>query len=188
MNTEPPTALDEPNNAATAPLPRDADIVFYDGRCGLCHATVRFILARDRPNSTADAPDSTDSANLPLPDDRSAAAVVRRTDRAPRFLFSPLQGRTIRDAIPDDRRAALPDSVVVLTPDGRLLVRSAAVVRILHRLGGPWRPVSRLLGIIPSPVADAGYRVIARIRRTLFRQPDGMCPMIPERLRDRFLP
>ncbi|MCK6483719.1 MAG: DUF393 domain-containing protein [Phycisphaerae bacterium] len=188
MNAPLHIAVEAPRKAPGTPLPRDADIVFYDGHCGLCHATVRFILARDGPIGAADAPASTNSAKPPVPDDRSAAAVARRAHRAPRFLFSPLQGRTIREAIADDCRATLPDSVAVLTPEGRLFVRSAAVVRILHRLGGPWRPVARLLGAIPRPVADAGYRLIARIRRMLFHKPDRMCPVIPDRLRDRFLP
>lgn len=28
--------------------PENIDIVFYDGHCGLCHRSVRFILAKDR--------------------------------------------------------------------------------------------------------------------------------------------
>lgn len=29
----------------------EPDLVFYDGECGLCHGTVRFLLARDRDGS-----------------------------------------------------------------------------------------------------------------------------------------
>src|SRR5437868_14494686 len=32
------------------------EVVFYDGACGLCHATVRFLLERDRRGLFAYAP------------------------------------------------------------------------------------------------------------------------------------
>ncbi len=32
------------------------DVVFYDGACGLCHATVRFMVMRDRPGVLTYAP------------------------------------------------------------------------------------------------------------------------------------
>ena len=33
-----------------------ATVLFYDGSCGLCHASVRFILLRDRRGTLAFAP------------------------------------------------------------------------------------------------------------------------------------
>src|SRR5260221_8665933 len=36
------------SNAAQAPLVVDAPIVLYDGSCGLCHRSVKFILRHER--------------------------------------------------------------------------------------------------------------------------------------------
>ena len=33
------------------PLPAEADVLFYDGHCGLCHRAVRFVLKRGRPGA-----------------------------------------------------------------------------------------------------------------------------------------
>src|ERR1041385_7423246 len=83
------------------------ETLFYDGHCGLCHRSVRFLLRRD-PGGRA-------------------------------FRFAPLQGRTFQDAVSPDRRAGLPDSMVLKTADGRLLLKSDAWLHILRRLGGGLR-------------------------------------------------
>ena len=131
------------------------EVVFYDGECGLCHATVKFVVPRD----------------------------VRGA-----FVFAPLGGETFLATIPEGERAAIPDSVVVRTRDGRTLVRSAAVVHLLRALGGGWGVVGRALWIVPLPLRDLGYRGIARLRRSLFAKPAGACPILPPELRSRFRP
>lgn len=133
-----------------------AELVFFDGHCGLCHATVRFVLRRDADGR--------------------------------RFRFAPLQGSTVRDKISDEKRAALPDSVVVLTQDAQVLTRSAAVIHLLSRLPPPWPRLAALLSVIPAPVRDAGYRAVASVRRAVWPAPGSLCPLVPEPLRDRFLP
>ena len=107
------------------------DRVYYDGTCGLCHGTVRFVL--------------------------------RRPGRS-RFRFAPLQGETFAARVPEDRRGDLPDSVVVETPDGELLSRSDAMLRILQRLGRPWSALGRVLRWAPRPLRDGVYDRVARIR------------------------
>jgi predicted DCC family thiol-disulfide oxidoreductase YuxK len=130
-----------------------ADLVFYDGACGLCHSTVLFLLKRDADGS--------------------------------RFRFSPLQGETFAARI---SRVDLPDSVIVLTAEGEVLIRSAGVVHLLRRLGGGWALVGVLLRLIPRLLRDWGYDRVAAMRRFLFRKPEGACPLVPARLRPRFLP
>jgi predicted DCC family thiol-disulfide oxidoreductase YuxK len=135
---------------------RSPDLLFYDGTCGLCHRTVRFVVARDLDAS--------------------------------RFRFAPLGGGTFRDVVPVESRVDLPDSVVVRTADGRILVRSAAVLHIGERLGGPWRILARIASLMPRWLLDLGYDGLARIRVHLFAKPEGVCPMLPVELRTRFLP
>ncbi len=103
-----------------------------------------------------------------------------------RFRFAPLQGETLAAMVPAARRARLPDSIVVLTDSGELLVRSAGVVAILERLGGAWRPLGRLLAIVPRPLRDAAYDFVARIRKRLVAPPADVCPLMPPELRARF--
>lgn len=129
-------------------------MVFYDGHCGLCHRSVKFVLPRD--------PDGT------------------------RFVFAPLQGTYIRTKLDDDAIAALPDSIVLLEPDGTLRTRSDAALAILHRLGGGWKLLAGVGRIAPRPLRDWVYDLVASIRHKLFKRPDAACPVVPRELRARF--
>lgn len=102
--------------------------------------------------------------------------------------FAPLGGPTFLGLVPEAERARLPDSLVVRTEDGRLLTRSAAVVHLLKRLGGPWRVIGTLGACVPRPLLDWTYDGIARVRHRLFAKPDEACPVVPRDLRARFDP
>ena len=95
---------------------------------------------------------------------------------------------TIEDEqeIDEARRARLPVSMIVLTADNRVLVRSAAVVHILARLGGPWRVVAGALWLAPKPLGDLAYRAVAALRRHIFATPTDLCPVVRPEWRDRF--
>jgi len=103
-----------------------------------------------------------------------------------RFRFASLQSEGFRRRVPAAARAGLPDSIVTLTPDGTLLVRSAAVIHVLERVGGGWKVAGRLLRLVPRSVRDAGYDTVARVRYLLFRRPAEACPVTPPELRARF--
>ena len=83
-------------------------------------------------------------------------------------------------------RAGLPDSIVVLTPDGSLLTRSGAIIHILKRLDRPWGWVGNVLRRVPRGIRDGAYDGIARVRYRLFRKPTDACPVTPPELRARF--
>ena len=117
-----------------------------------------------------------------------AVRFVLAADRAERFLFAPLQGATFRQRIPEPDRLLLPDSLVLQTTQGQLLTRSAAVLQILTRLGGPWRLLAAVGSLVPRPVRDALYNFVAGIRFRLFARPDDFCPLVPKERRARFLP
>jgi predicted DCC family thiol-disulfide oxidoreductase YuxK len=134
---------------------RDPELLFYDGGCGLCHRSVRFVAA---------------------------------ADRAGRFRFAPLGGETFRALVPEERRGALPDSIVVRRADGALLVRSDAALHVLRRLGGGWRAVAALLALVPRGLRDAGYDFVAGRRLRWFARPEVACPLVPPHLRARFVP
>ncbi|HET6330415.1 MAG TPA: DCC1-like thiol-disulfide oxidoreductase family protein [Holophagaceae bacterium] len=117
-----------------------------------------------------------------------AVLFVLKRDRAGLFRFAPLQSETLVELVPEDTRAALPDSLVLREPDGRLFTRSSAVVGMLRRLGPFWSAMGALLWVIPRPLRDLGYDLMAKVRHRLFREPQDACPLVPVELRGRFLP
>lgn len=114
--------------------------------------------------------------------------VLRHDRGGDAFRFAPLQGETFQARVAVARRAGLPDSVVVLTRDGELLVRSAAFLHILRRLGGGWEVLAAVLGVIPRGLRDFVYDFIARIRYRVFGTREDLCPIVPAELRARFDP
>jgi len=131
------------------------DHVFYDGDCGFCHGSVRFLAARDRAGA---------------------------------FRFAPLLGPTFLYLVPEPMRAKLPDSLVVCTADGRLLVESDAALHCLRRLGGGYRALAALLAWLPRSLRDTGYAAFARSRKRWLARPADACPVPPGSLRARFDP
>jgi predicted DCC family thiol-disulfide oxidoreductase YuxK len=131
------------------------DHVFYDGDCGFCHESVRFLAAHDRAGD---------------------------------FRYAPLGGPTFLALVPGAARDALPDSIVVHTPDGRILVLGDAILHCLRRLGGGWRALAALLALVPRPLRDAAYAGFARNRGRWFARPSEACPVPSGALRARFDP
>lgn len=117
-----------------------------------------------------------------------AVRFLMARDPAGAIRFAPLGGETFLRTVPPERQAALPDSLVVQTSEGRILVRTAAAARLLWRLGGGWRLLERLGRILPRTVTDRLYDFVARHRRRWFPAPSGSCPLLPAELRDRFDP
>ena len=116
-----------------------------------------------------------------------AVLFVLKRDREGRFRFAPLQGETLAEQVPAALRTALPDSLVLKEPDGRVLTRSSAIVAMLRHLGGVWSITGALLWIIPRPLRNLGYDLVAKVRHRLFKKPEGACPLVPQELRGRFL-
>ncbi|MGZ8443872.1 MAG: thiol-disulfide oxidoreductase DCC family protein [Candidatus Binatia bacterium] len=114
--------------------------------------------------------------------------LIARDPSGNRFDYAPLQGEYCATAIPQAQRQRLPDSVVVRTHDRQLLVKSAAVLYVLMRIGGAWRAIGIALKILPPSLLDGGYDFIARMRRRLFGTPAANCPLVPPDLRHRFHP
>ncbi len=119
---------------------------------------------------------------------RSVAFLARRDRDGSRFLFAPLGGETASARLAETAAAPFPATVVLLTADGRLLFRSDAALHALARLGGAWRGLARCLALVPRPLRDATYSLVARVRGRLLARPEGACPRLPADLAERFLP
>lgn len=109
---------------------------------------------------------------------------LMRRDSHKRLLFAPLQGETARQQLTAADVENL-HSLVVTTPDG-CFRKTAAVVRIGWTLGGVWSVLASLLWLIPRPVRDVGYNVIARNRYRLFGKKET-CRLPTAEERARFL-
>lgn len=112
--------------------------------------------------------------------------LVRRDRRGDLFRFAPLGGDAFHAELSPAEQAALPDSLVLRLADGRLLLRSDAVLHALGRLGGAWRPLAALARVVPRALRDTVYDLVARLRRRFLAPPAGTCPILPPDLRRRF--
>ncbi|MBI1290001.1 DUF393 domain-containing protein [bacterium] len=103
--------------------------------------------------------------------------------------FAPLGGETWQELVPEQVRATLPDSVVLIVARGsKPLIRSTAILTAMALMGPPWKKRAALLGRIPSGLRDLIYRAVARVRRLILGKPKSQCPMIPPEWRSRLLP
>src|SRR4051812_1288339 len=108
-----------------------------------------------------------------------------RHDPHGHIRLAPLQGETARDRLtPADVQSL--DSVVLLDERG-LHRRSAAVVRVLRKFSPAWQILAGLLWLIPGPVRDLGYKLVAANRYRLFGKKET-CRMPSPGERARFLP
>jgi len=99
--------------------------------------------------------------------------VVKHDHDGRAFRFAPRKGETFRSLVAAERREALQPSNLVLTTDGRILMRSSAGLHILERLGGVWRMMAIVGRMVPAGIRDVGYRFIARVRHGLLPAPDS---------------
>jgi predicted DCC family thiol-disulfide oxidoreductase YuxK len=99
------------------------------------------------------------------------------------FRFSPLHGDLFSSRV---QCSSLPDSLVVLTEDEKLVTRSAAVLYILRRLGGLWLLAAIIIDLIPNVVLDWCYDRVAAARKWLFGTRESFCPVLSAELRRRF--
>jgi len=126
-------------------------IVFFDGDCGLCNRTVRFLLDHDRRG---------------------------------RLRFAPLQGHTAAERL--TLRPGAPLDTLYLVDHQGTHDRSTAALRVAGHLGGAWR-VLRLLLLVPRPLRDGVYRLVARYRHRPVGK-EGVCRLGGQDERARMLP
>jgi predicted DCC family thiol-disulfide oxidoreductase YuxK len=108
-----------------------------------------------------------------------------RHDRHGALRYASIQGETGRALL---ARAGLPVEGLetLLVVDGeRSWQHTAAILRVVHALGWPWR-LAWLGWLVPAPLRDAAYRAIARRRYRLFGRSET-CLMPPPAARARFL-
>lgn len=133
-------------------------LLLYDGVCALCNGLVRLLLLQH--------------------------------DKAATLRYAPLQSPLGQEILARFNLPTLPDGIVLVTnaliPNERLYHRSDAALAAFQLVGGPWRPLAKVLRLIPRPLRELGYSVIARLRYRLFGRYDT-CPLPTPGQRARIL-
>ena len=114
---------------------------------------------------------------------------VLRADRNRVFLYSPLQGETFGRITQNHPGTLTVDSIFVLSRESgaeMLFQRSDAVLFILEHLPG-YRWLARVGRLVPRPIRDSMYRLVAAIRYRIWGKRDSCRVPSPEE-RTRFLP
>jgi predicted DCC family thiol-disulfide oxidoreductase YuxK len=74
---------------------------------------------------------------------------------------------------------------LILIEGDEISLRSTAVLRIARRMTAPWRWASVFL-LVPRPIRDAVYRVVAAIRHRIAGQSNA-CEIPPPEIRARLI-
>ncbi len=132
-------------------------LLLYDGVCALCNGVVQFLMRRDKVD---------------------------------KFRYTPLQSSLGREVLARLGIHSFPDGVMLLTdaltPSEHLYERSDAVAASLKLLGAPWRLVGGVLRVVPRPLRNWGYGIVARFRYRVFGRYDT-CPIPSPEQRSRLL-
>jgi len=113
----------------------------------------------------------------------STVDFILARDREGRFKFSPLQSEYAARNLDQAHDQSL--STLILKDGSEVLTRSDAVLRIASHLGGVWRLVG-IFRIVPRPIRDAAYRMVASNRYRWFGKMDS-CRMPTAGERTRFV-
>lgn len=127
-------------------------IIFFDGVCNLCNASVQFVIRHDR-NAV--------------------------------FMFAPLQGRTAKDILPQEKFSTSDLQSFILHLDGKIFTQSTAALKVARRLDG-WPCVLYGFIIVPAFIRNAVYRMIAKNRYRWFGKKDA-CMLPTPSIKARFL-
>jgi predicted DCC family thiol-disulfide oxidoreductase YuxK len=136
---------------------RTGPVLLYDGTCGFCAGSIRFVLGRDRKRTLRFA--ALDSAF-------GRAALQRHPEV--RGVDSVLWLEPVRGSRPEE-----------------VFTRSNAALRVTAYLGGIWR-LGAAGRIVPRPLRDAVYDLVAKHRHRLSRGGEQCLVPSPEQ-RARFL-
>ncbi|HEX4915530.1 MAG TPA: DCC1-like thiol-disulfide oxidoreductase family protein [Vicinamibacterales bacterium] len=74
---------------------------------------------------------------------------------------------------------------IILIEDGEVSLRSTAVLKIARRMTAPWRWAAMFL-LVPTPIRDAVYRVVAAVRHRIAGQSNA-CEIPPPEIRKRLI-
>jgi len=108
-----------------------------------------------------------------------------RHDHRGILRFASIQGKSGRELLAQAGLRVDGLQTLLLVDGNRSWQHTAAILRVLHALGWPWR-AAWIAWLVPSLLRDAVYRWFARNRYWLFGRSE-VCLMPPSDYRARFL-
>lgn len=100
-------------------------------------------------------------------------------DEENRFQFGSLQSDKVKELLKQYHYSSDNISTVLLIENRQLYSQSTAVLRIARKMNGAW-PLLYGFMIIPRPIRDFLYNLIARNRYSLFGKKDSCMMPTPE--------
>lgn len=115
--------------------------------------------------------------------DASVQFILER-DPNETFHFASLQSEAGQELL---KKYQVPDDIdsMILIENDKVYYKSAAALRISRHLKGAWKLLYALI-IVPAPIRNVVYDLIARNRIKWFGQKDS-CMLPPPNVRKRFL-
>lgn len=108
-----------------------------------------------------------------------------KRDQKQKLLFGTLQGKTAQTVLPLHGINEKEIASVVFIENGKLWQNSSAVLRICMHLSGAWKLFYAFM-IIPAPIRDFIYRIIAQNRYRWFGKRENC--MVPDAsIKQRFV-
>ncbi len=133
------------------------DLILYDGVCGLCNGFVQFVIRRD----------SADRYRFATLQSDLGASLVKAHGGNPKSLST----------------VYLIEKYGSATEEAH--TRGKAALQVLSTLGSGWR-VLGFMRVLPAPLLNLGYSVVAKLRYRLFGK-HAECPVPSPETRRRFL-
>lgn len=101
-------------------------------------------------------------------------------DRKGIFRFASIQGETGKALLTQSKLKAEGLQTLLLVDGSQTWQHTAAIFRVLHQLGWPWR-MAWVAWLFPAPLRDSIYRWIARNRYRVFgRSETCLVPLADE--------
>jgi predicted DCC family thiol-disulfide oxidoreductase YuxK len=145
----------------------DRVLVVFDGHCGFCYRSVRWLARRDRRDrlrfAASDAPQVAE-----LVARQQSGALVKEFGSGTNAPGTILVVRNVGSAAEE------------------VLIRSDAVTALLGELPSPWPAVAAIFKWIPRPLRDFAYGLIVRGRYRIWGRL-ASCPAPVAGERERFL-
>ena len=135
-------------------------IILFDGQCNMCNTFVQFVIRRDPAGKFQFAPLQSEQAARAL----QAAAFKPTLSDQPPGVCVPTSSMP-----PTSPPTPPPLDSIMLICQGKVLLRSDAVLAIARGLRFPW-PLLTVFRIVPRPIRDGAYRIFARNRYRWFGQ------------------
>lgn len=116
---------------------------------------------------------------------RSVQTVIR-FDKKDKFLFAALQSKTGKEKLGQFKLSTQHFDTFILIQQNNIYFKSSAALKVLKELGGLWSLLYIFI-VIPKPIRDGIYTIIAKNRYRFFGKKDSCMVPTPETTK-RFLP